>query len=141
MMAPQAEVQGAVKDGNLRMTFHEGVAFASNPGDFTKTTFMRYKRADIDILRVFRERILGKANYEEDYRSFRPAQLYQYVQDLKERMPDSAKLYWRANYLFHSRMANAFIILTFALLGAILGIFDERRGKNWGYIGSILKIG
>lgn len=139
IMAPSARIDGAVHEGNLRMTLFDGIAISENPEEHTSST-MRFAKADIDLMRVFKDRILGAHSHETDYRSYTMPQLRSYIKDLKANLPAEQDVFWRATYLFHSRFANSFVILTFALFGAILGLFDQRHGKNAGYIGTILVV-
>ena len=100
----------------------------------------KFKYAEIDLLRIFREQILGADSKEDDYRSYRVSELYQYLKNLKSDPSQDEGLYRRASYLFHSRIASPFAALTFALFGMVLGVSDPRRGRSFAYVGAIITI-
>lgn len=141
LMAPSGEITGSVEAGDLRMSFDYGVLVSSQPGH-DETTLIKFKRAELDILRIFQEQIFGPDSTIDDYRSFGPKKLWNYLNEIEDKTEDPAirDTYLKARFLFHQRIGLPFSCITFALFAMVLGIQDERRGKSFGYIGTILTI-
>jgi len=142
LLAPTGAISGSVQTGDLKMSLDSGVAYATRAGDpdAPPVSVLKFNRAEIDLLRIFHEQILGSDSASDDYRSFGPRQLYEFTQKIDTTEPKNLSLYRRASYLFHSRLGSPFAVVTFALFGMVLGISDPRRGKSWGYIGAIVTI-
>ena len=136
IMAPKGRMQGTVESGDLKMYLYNGIATASSP-DRTEVTRVRFEETTIDILRVFHERIFGAGSTKDDYRSYNPSQLADYIDRNSEAVGPARDDYLKARYLFHSRFANPFAAVVFGVFGMLLGLQDARRGKSWGYIGAI----
>ena len=142
LLAPTGSISGSVKEGDLRFTLNYGVAFGARQ-DANKSSVLKFRRAELDLLRIFQNQIVGDGEADQDYRSYTPAQLAAYIDELKE-MPERDKKtqrnYLKARYMFHSRYASSFAVIPFALFGMVLGITDQRRGKNQAFVGGILTI-
>ncbi len=138
MLAPSGAITGSVDQGNLRLLLEYGVAYSTRP-DSDKTSVLKFTRADIDLLRVFREQ-LGGDTAEDDFRSYRPGELSRFVDQLRDDPKRDEDLYRRARYLFHQRIGAPFAVVTFAFFGMVLGISDPRRGKSSAYVGAIATI-
>jgi lipopolysaccharide export system permease protein len=140
LFAPSATIQGSVEAGDLNMLFNYGVIYSGNASG-RDLTVVKFKAAELDMIRIFQEQILGPDSTKDDYRSFPPGQLWSYIDEIKS---DARKVdavhYQKARFLLHQRIAMPFAIISFALFAMILGIQDERRGKNHGYVGSVLTI-
>ncbi len=139
MVAPSARIAGSVEEGNLKMAFFDGRAVAASPTR-SRSNILVFKRAEIDLLQVFRDQILGEGSKEDDYRSYGPVELMGYVKKLKDDPNRDEKKYTRARYLLHSRFANPFAAIGFAFFGMVFGIQDQRKGKSFGYVGTILTL-
>ena len=138
LTAMRAEITGSVKDGFLHMILHDGMSYSLDENTNEVTT-LQFDRADLDLLRAFREKVFGSGTLEEDYRSFPIVRLYNFVKNLEK---DASKQddgeFLRARYLLYSRLLNPLIVFLFALLGMILGIHDARQQRNWSYFLAIL---
>ena len=142
LTAPKGFVSGAVETGDLRMSFENGVIYSSSAGS-DEMSVVRFKRNELDLIRIFQEQIFGADSASDDYRSFRPQELWDYLDDfapLEELDDTQRKTYLKARFLFHQRLGLPFSCITFTLFAMVLGIQDERRGKGFGYLGSILTI-
>ena len=137
LLAPSGAITGTVENGNLRLSLDNGVAYARKDGT-DKVSLLKFTRAEIDLLRIFHEQILGKDDAEDDYRSYSPQDLRRYIDKLRADKTSEAGLVRRAEFLYHQRIAWPFAVVGFALFGMVLGISDPRRGKNMAYIGAIL---
>jgi lipopolysaccharide export LptBFGC system permease protein LptF len=89
---------------------------------------------------MFRERILGGDEAKDDYRSYPPAQLYQYLNTIENDPNVDRKIYYKARFLLHQRIAMPFIVIIFACFGMALGVADPRAGRNRAYAGAIAGI-
>ncbi len=136
VLAPSGRMTGTVEGGDLRLLLENGIGFSSR-ADQDKAAVMRFQRAEIDLLRIFHEQILGADAAEDDYRSYRPRELILYIDSIRDKVGADPGLYRRARYLFHQRIASPFAVVTFALFGLTLGVSDPRRGKSMGYVGAI----
>ena len=142
LLAPRGSVSGSVETGDLRMEFASGVIYTSQPSS-DETSVVRFERSELDLIRIFQEQIFGADAASDDYRSFRPVELWNYIGQFppEETLNEQdRKVYLKARYLFHQRLGLPFSCITFALFAMVLGIQDERRGKGFGYLGSILTI-
>lgn len=138
VMSPEAEISGSVAGGDLRMILFNGVSYSYNHEDDRAVT-LNFARAEIDILRVFQEKILGEDNAKDDYRSYTAAELRNYVQQ-RQNKPEQNKDYLKAAYLYYSRFANGFVLFALACFGMVLGIHEQRHSKNRAYLNSVLTI-
>ncbi|MBI2602572.1 MAG: LptF/LptG family permease [Deltaproteobacteria bacterium] len=139
MTAEHAEIRGSVKEGFLRMVFHNGVSLALGE-DGTTVSTLQYDKADIDLLRVFREKITGTGSADEDYRSYSIGRLYNFVDARMKEERWTEGEFLRARYLLHARLASPFLVFIFAIFGLILGIQEARKPKNWSYFLAILTV-
>ncbi len=145
LLAPEGGITGSVETGDLKLTLSRGVSYASEPGaeDGTGVTILKFKSMDLDILRIFREQIIGADDADDDFRSYRVSELRRFINDLaqiNEPTQEERNTLLRATYLFHQRIASPFAVVTFALFGMVLGVSDPRRGKSSGYVGGIITI-
>ena len=140
LLAPSASVSGSVESGDLVMSFDYGVIY-STTFDTDEVSVVKFKRAQLDLLRLFQEQIFGSMDGRQDYRSLNPGPLRQYIKEMSQKSdPASRNKYLKSNYLFYQRFGTPFAIFFFAFFAVVLGIQDERRGKNHGYLGAILGI-
>ncbi len=135
LLAPEAKILGSVEEANLRMTLYDGVSYSIAPEEKTGST-LKFAEAEIDILRVFQDRILGADSKQDDYRSFTPSALKDHIDELRDNGSDPDELL-KATFLYYSRMANCLTILVFGVLGMILGITDQRQAKSNSYFAGI----
>ena len=140
LLAPSASISGSVESGDLRMAFDYGVIYTANPVD-DDISVVKFKRIELDLLRLFQEKIFGPEDSRKDYRSLRPRALQAFIAEMKDKTDKkSQEMYRKAHFLFHQRFGMPFASVYFALFAMVLGIQDERKGKNYGYIGTILTI-
>lgn len=140
LLAPSASITGSVESGDLKMAFDYGVLYSTTP-DQDQVSVVKFKRAELDLLRIFKEQIFGPDSSKDDYRNLSPGELWSYIGEIKkDDTPDGRDTYYKARFLFHQRLGMPFAVMTFALFGMVLGIGDERRGKSTGYIGAILTV-
>jgi lipopolysaccharide export system permease protein len=136
MLAPSGSISGSVETEDLMLSLDYGVAYSVRPGT-DKTSILKFTRAEIDLLRVFREQITGGEAAEDDFRSYRPFELVEFIDKLKTDPKRDEGVFRRASYLLHSRIGSPFAVITFAFFGMVLGVSDPRRGKSAAYIGAI----
>ncbi len=142
LLAPTGSISGAVETGDLRMILDYGVAYggqAFGPGG-GQTSILKFNHAEIDLLRIFQEQILGADAADDDFRSIPPTELWRFVGELAANPARDESLYRRARYLLHQRIAAPFATVTFAFFGMVLGVSDPRRGKSGAYVGVIVTI-
>lgn len=137
LLAPSGAITGSVEAGNLKLSLDYGVAYSARPNS-DKMSIVKFNRAEIDLLRIFHEQILGNDSADDDYRSFRPSELVAYIDSVKD-LPDQGN-YRRARYLLHQRIGAPFAVMAFAFFGMVLGVSDPRRGKSSAYVGAIVTI-
>lgn len=147
IVSPKAEITGSVEEGSLKMVFLDGRSYSqgktsetSKVSDLSKV--MDFDRAEIDLLRVFQDKILGSEYHHDDYRSYRYGKLLSYIDELKTEQDDEDKReqYYKARFLLHSRFSNPFTTVAFAFFGLVLGIQDPRKGKGSAYMWSIITV-
>ncbi len=138
LTAKGADIEGSVKDGFLHMVLHRGLSYSYD--DLTKeVTVLEFERAELDLLRAFREKVFGNERADLDYRSFPIDKLYYFISELEDKTKrQNEGEFLRARYLFHSRIANPFMVFMFAIVGTVLGIHDSRKQKNRSYFLAIL---
>lgn len=136
LLAPSGTLSGSVETGDLRLSLDYGIAYSARP-DSDKHSILRFNRAEIDLLRIFHEQILGADSAEDDYRSYTPSELVKFIDSIKDQ-PDDAAEYLKARFLLHQRIAWPFAVVAFGLFGMVLGVSDPRRGKSSAYVGVII---
>ena len=140
LLAPKATITGSVESGNLRMSFSDGIVYSAS-AEKEESSVMMFKRGEIDILRIFEEKIFGPDQVSDDYRSYPPRELWHYIDSLSDATdPEDRALFYKARFLFHGRIATPFAVIAFALFALVLGVQDQRTGKSMGYLGAILTI-
>lgn len=142
LLAPSGSISGSVKDGDLRMSFDYGIVYSANH-DSEQTSIVKFKRAEIDLLRIFQEQIFGSGPSKNDYRAMAPGRLLNYIDKLKDKKKKSAKdhdNYLKAWFLFHQRAGLPFATVTFALFAMVLGVQDQRKGKSLAYVYALATI-
>ena len=140
LLAPSASLEGAVSDGELRMTFDYGLLYSAQSTS-REMSVVKFKKLQLDLLHIFRDQIFGPENAEDDYRSYSPTELWNYITTLAEDTPQKERdNYLKARYLFHQRFSMPFACFVFSLFAMVFGIQDERRGKSYGFLGSCLAI-
>lgn len=136
LLAKTAKIQGSVEASDLRMIFFDGTTHSF---DFTdnKSTQMSFSRAEIDLLQMFRGRILESYTPDDDFRGYPLPKLTSFVAELNSSSPVEARKRRRmyaAEYLLHSRVANPFLVFAFGMIGAILGVRDPRQLRGSSYL-------
>ncbi len=140
LLAPAASINGSVESGNLRMSFDYGLIYTTQPNE-TQVSVVKFKRAELDLLRIFRDQVLGSQSEADDYRSYTPRDLWRYIDSkAKSTKADDIDKYLKARYLFHSRFSMPFAAIFFALFAMVFGINDDRRGKNYGFLAATLTV-
>lgn len=140
LLAPSASISGSVDAGDLRMSFDYGLIYTTRP-HATDVSVVKFKRAEIDLLRIFRDQVFGSDSVESDYRSYNPRQLWNFLGKISESQePKDKEAYLKARYLFHQRFSMPFACVFFALFAMVFGINDERRGKNHGFLAASLAV-
>ena len=136
ILAPTGGITGSVAEGKLNLVLEKGILHSSDR-DRNEQSVMKFDQMEIDLLSMFRERILGGDEAADDYRSYPPGQLYDYVNDIEKDLSIDRNIYYRARFLLHQRIATPFIVIIFACFGMALGVADPRAGRNRAYIGAI----
>ena len=136
ILAPTGGITGSVQEGKLNLILEKGVLHASNRGRGEQSV-LKFDQMEVDLLRMFRERILGGDEASDDYRSFPPFQLYDYITSIEKNPEVDRKVYYKARFLLHQRIATPFIVIIFACFGMVLGVADPRAGRNKAYVGAI----
>ena len=136
LLAPEGKISGSVETGDLRLSLDRGAMY-SPTSDTDGATVVKFKHAEFDLLRMFREQIVGGELIEDDYRAYDTAELMAFVKKLRDAPDRNDSIYFRARYLLHQRITTPFAVITFALFGLVLGVNDPRRSKNAAYIGMI----
>ena len=140
LLAPTGAIEGSVEAGDLRMTFSYGMMYSTQPGS-NDVSIMKFRKLDLDLLRIFRDQIFGPDNDDNDYRNYGPVDLWNYIDTMKSSTdPKEQQTYFKARYLFHQRFGMPFACFAFALMAMVFGIQDERRGKSHAYLLSSLVI-
>jgi lipopolysaccharide export system permease protein len=139
ILAPTGGISGSVMEGKLNLVLEKGILHSSNP-EINDQSILKFEQMEIDLLRLFRERILGGDEANDDYRSFPPLQLYSYIKSIENNQGIDRLIYYKARYLLHKRISTPFIIIIFACFGMALGVADPRAGKNLAYVGAIAGI-
>lgn len=140
LLAPAASIDGSVEAGDLRMTFTYGIIYTAQPSS-SEVSIMKFKKLELDLLRIFRDQIFGPDSEEDDYRNYGPIDLWNFIQKLQgSTEPRDRDIYFKARYLFHQRFGMPFSCFSFALLAMVFGIQDERKGKSYAYLLSCLVI-
>jgi lipopolysaccharide export system permease protein len=139
IMAPKGVISGSVSEGRLSLDLQNGVMHSS-AARTNEHSILRFERMELDLLRLFREQILGGADASFDYRSYSPGELQKYVNKIEADPAVPREHYWKARYLMHQRFATPFVIVIFTCFGLVLGVTDPRSGKSRAYIGAIAGI-
>jgi LPS export ABC transporter permease LptF len=136
IFAPSGVINGSVAEGRLHLKLENGVMH-SKSAPSNEHSILKFESMELDLLRLFREQILGRADAQFDYRSYSPLELSAYVEKIKDDPAVPREHYWKARFLFHQRLATPFVIIIFACFGLVLGVTDPRSGKSQAYIGAI----
>lgn len=139
IVAPRGKISGTADTGDLKMTLIDGRAFSQSP-ERQEASELKFRRAEFDLLRLFREQLSNSDVGENDYRSLPPGELLSYIERLGDmETVDSGQLI-RARYLYFNRIASPFSIFFFGFFGLVLGVVDPRSQKNRSYGGAIAAI-
>ncbi len=139
VLAPSGHITGSVETGDLKMSLESGVVYSRRP-QTEKISILKFNRAEIDLLKIFHEQILGADSAEDDYRSYRPSELNNYIHILRADKNAKPQHIRQVEFLFHKRISSPFAVVSFAFFGMVLGVSDPRRGKSSAYVGAIVTI-
>lgn len=139
ILAPTGGISGSVSEGRLNLLLEKGVLHSSGR-EHGEQSVLTFDQMEIDLLSMFRERILGGDEVKDDYRSYPPMKLYRYVSSIEKDPEVPRSIYYKARFLLHQRIATPFIVVIFACFGMVLGVTDPRSGKNKAYAGAIVGI-
>lgn len=140
LLAPSASISGSVDAGDLRMSFDYGLIYTTQPSS-AEVSVVKFKRAEIDLLRIFRDQVFGSDSVESDYRAYNPRELWNFIGKMSQSSePKERETYYKARYLFHQRFSMPFACVFFALFAMVFGISDDRRGKNHGFLAASLAV-
>lgn len=136
ILAPTGGITGSVSEGRLNLLLEKGVLHSSSR-ERNEQSVVKFDQMEIDLLSMFRERILGGDEVKDDYRSYPPVELWRYVKSIENNPEVPRNIYYKARFLMHQRIATPFIVVIFACFGMVLGVTDPRSGKNKAYVGAI----
>ncbi len=139
ILAPSGTITGSVDEGKLNLVLEKGVMHSSDRRTGEQSV-LKFDQFEVDLLRMFREKILGGEDSSDDYRSYPPGKLYHFVSELEKDPKADKNLYFKARFLMHQRFSTPFIVMFFACFGMVLGVTDPRAGKNRAYMGAIAGI-
>jgi lipopolysaccharide export LptBFGC system permease protein LptF len=136
ILAPTGGITGSVAEGKLNLVLEKGMLHSSDR-DRNEQSVLKFDQMELDLLSMFRERILGGDEAADDYRSYPPGQLFDYVSAIENDKSVDRNIYYKSRFLLHQRIATPFIIIIFACFGMALGVADPRAGRNRAYVGAI----
>ncbi|MCX6119162.1 MAG: LptF/LptG family permease [Proteobacteria bacterium] len=136
IFAPKGTITGSVAEGKMSLNLKDGVLHSSSI-ESKEHSILKFDNMTLDILRLFREQILGGADAQYDYRSYSPNQLSDYVDKISKDPNVSREHYLKARFLWHYRFATPFVIFVFTCFGLVLGVTDPRSGKSRAYLGGV----
>jgi lipopolysaccharide export system permease protein len=140
LLAKTAKLQGSIVEGNLKVQFFDGFIYGIGEDDQELKT-AQFAQGDLDLLQVFHERILGQPLAIDDFRSYPPAELSQFIEELKVQAAGENDLVLaKARFLWHVRPANGLLALSFALFGLLLGLHDPRSVSEPIFIKSVATV-
>lgn len=139
ILAPTGGITGSVSEGRLNLMLEKGILHSGNR-ERGEQSVLKFDQMEIDLLSMFRERVLGGDEVKDDYRSYPPFELYRYINSIEKNPNVSRQIYYKARFLLHQRIATPFIVVIFACFGMALGVTDPRAGKNRAYSGAIAGI-
>jgi lipopolysaccharide export system permease protein len=139
ILAPRGSITGGANTGDLKMSLNDGQALSQDPVNLNGSV-IKFKRAEFDLLRLFREQLIEADVGDEDYRTLAPRDLLTHIDKLELQSPRDESEIIRARYLFHNRIAMPFSIFFFGMFGIVLGVVDPRSQKNRAYTGAIAAI-
>jgi lipopolysaccharide export system permease protein len=139
ILAPAGAVTGTMQEKKLNLNLEKGVIH-SYDRSLNEQTVVKFDTLELDLLRLFREQVLGGDEAVDDYRSYPPVKLYQYINEIEKDKSVDRAIYYKARFLMHQRIATPFIVMIFACFGMVLGVMDPRSGRNRAYIGAIAGI-
>lgn len=139
ILAPRGSITGTADTGDLKMSLEGGEGF-SQSGEKLSGSVLKFRRAEFDLLRLFREQLVDAAVGDEDYRSLAPADLTAYIAKLETAEPRDDALLIRARYLYHNRIASPFSVFFFGMFGMVIGVVDPRTQKNRAFVNGIAAI-
>lgn len=139
LLAPTGKISGSVAKGDFKMSLEYGTLI-SNPANYDQSSILKFQQADIDLLRLFQQKILGGESTTDDYRSLPPGELVSFVNKLEQDPNKDLSTYWKARYLLHQRFGTPFSVIAFAFFGIVLGIYDVRKSRGSAFVGALLAI-
>jgi lipopolysaccharide export LptBFGC system permease protein LptF len=139
ILAPAGSITGKADSGDLKLSLEYGTAYSLSPEQMGGSV-VKFRRAEFDLLRLFREQLVAADVGEEDYRSLGPSELSAYIDKISDQKPRDDGLYRRARFLYHNRISAPFAVFVFGAFGLVLGVVDPRSQRNRAYIGGISTI-
>lgn len=134
ILCPKARIIGSVSESNLMMELFDGISYAhSSDGGIPSVTTFKFDRLEIDLLRVFRERILGGGDSGDDYRGFTPSQLKTALVEAENKQETNSALYRKMAYLYYSRLYNPFIAIFFLFSSILVAHRNTRKSGGSSY--------
>ncbi len=121
------------KEKNIAiLSLEDGVFHAPQKGE--NSEIMHFKRADINLVRLFENSIkIKKRRIDYEYQSMYIDELIYNIEQRANR-GEINKHYYRVIFLLHQKLSLPFACLLFAFLGMPLGITNPRSGKSRGYV-------
>ena len=160
LIAPHASISGNIETQDLNLSFDMGTMYffsdfpykrlnsfdpttVKNAIQNSATKIVHFKKLDLDLIKIFKDRILNqqsKFSAENMY----PSALLNYIKTSKpsdtETDPKVLKQYYSARFLFHQRIALPFIMIIFGLISLVVSVQDTRKTRNTSYPASILTL-
>ena len=127
--ARTAQLKGSVEKGDLRLVFERGVIH-------TEDTVLQFNRWHLDLVRIVHQHLLGR-KVGFDARRLYPLALWQHLQESAASGNPPAV---RTQLLWQRRLGQPLLVLSFALLGMLLGIRHLRRKRNLSLLYTVLTV-
>ncbi len=127
--APKGEFSGSLENGDLALSLEQSVMIQPKASG-ENISVVRFDALKFDLMKIFSSQFIGSEPEEDDFRSYGPLKLYNYVTSLEKEPKRDEKNYLKARYLLHQRFGGSFSLVIFSLMAMIIGISDVRKGRS-----------
>lgn len=129
LTAPKGEFSGSLENGDLSLSLEQSImVLPKEEGE--NVSVVRFDALKFDLMKIFSSQFIGSEPEEDDFRSYGPLKLYDYVESLEKDVKRDEKNYLKARYLLHQRFGGSFSLVIFSIMAMIIGISDVRKGRS-----------
>ena len=133
IVADRSKLLGSVRNKNLEMIFYSGLSYRIDSTTGYKNT-THFSRLKLDLYALFEKKFIQKSKILFSPKYFNIDEIKDRLEKMGQNPAKNKKELFHLEYLYYSKISTPFIVFTFSIWGFLLGLYNPRKNKNFGFV-------